>query len=340
MAINEILDDTRKKTSGSGKRNERNQHNESQDESYNDGREDSISSSLKGVIHHHEKAVEEVSHFFSTFQALDPARADDRNKRMMRKKILKFWKTAETTFQTIVNAGCHYDTSKYEELAGYIGDLEFEEQEECSQSTPGNAAASKDDGIRIPKVEVPQFEGDILEWTSFKALFNQMIGSKANLTNTQKMVYLMQNVKGEAHKIVTRLQICDGSYAQAWALLDDRYSSEHRITTYLTDKLMNLEHIKPNNANSLTNLLNVVNQCISGLINVGVDANHDSLSIFLHNIVADKIDKHTLAFYENKIVKSAIENENFKHVFEQQHVSEIGNKVNGDLNVYYWCGLL
>ena len=51
----------------------------------------------------------------------------------------------------------------------------------------------KTPGAKLPKLEVPTFDGDLLKWKSFWDQFHVSIHNRADLTNAEKMVYLQKD---------------------------------------------------------------------------------------------------------------------------------------------------
>ena len=50
-------------------------------------------------------------------------------------------------------------------------------------------------GAKLPKLEVPTFDGDILKWKSFWDQFSVSIHKRSDLTAAEKMVYLQNALK-------------------------------------------------------------------------------------------------------------------------------------------------
>ena len=49
-------------------------------------------------------------------------------------------------------------------------------------------------GVRLPKLDVPTFDGDVLHWAQFKI----SIRDQSHLSNAEKLVYLQQAVKNDS----------------------------------------------------------------------------------------------------------------------------------------------
>ena len=61
-------------------------------------------------------------------------------------------------------------------------------------------------GTQLPKIEVPTFDGNLLNWRFYWEQFECTIHSKTQLTNTDKLTYLRDALNdGPARHVVTRL---------------------------------------------------------------------------------------------------------------------------------------
>ena len=52
-------------------------------------------------------------------------------------------------------------------------------------------------GIKLPKINVPTFNGNLLNWNSFWQQFNVAIHSKVQFDDAEKLVYLRDALKDE-----------------------------------------------------------------------------------------------------------------------------------------------
>ena len=49
--------------------------------------------------------------------------------------------------------------------------------------------------MKLPKLDVPTFDGDLFNWCQFWEQFSVSVHEHKNLSNTEKLVYLQQAVK-------------------------------------------------------------------------------------------------------------------------------------------------
>ncbi len=52
------------------------------------------------------------------------------------------------------------------------------------------ATTSDGTGVRLPKLEVPTFDGNLIHWKQFWDQFAISVHNKTNISNAQKTVYL------------------------------------------------------------------------------------------------------------------------------------------------------
>lgn len=62
--------------------------------------------------------------------------------------------------------------------------------------TPTLATHSDPKGVKLPKLNVPLFDGNLLHWISFWEQFRISVHDRSTLTNAEKFVYLQQSLKG------------------------------------------------------------------------------------------------------------------------------------------------
>ena len=99
--------------------------------------------------------------------------------------------------------------------------------------TPARAAVPTDgdaSGVKLPKLEVPTFNGNILHWRSFWEQFSISVHSRSNLSAAEKLVYLQQALKGgPARSTIEGLSRSGDNYDEAVRRLKAKYDRPHQI---------------------------------------------------------------------------------------------------------------
>ena len=88
--------------------------------------------------------------------------------------------------------------------------------------TPSNTSSSNVD-VRLPRLELPTFSGDLTDWPTFSVRFKDTITIHDHLTESQKIQFLLNSLKGEARKIVSFFPPTAGSYDAMWDCLVEKY---------------------------------------------------------------------------------------------------------------------
>ncbi|KAG8189796.1 hypothetical protein JTE90_008107 [Oedothorax gibbosus] len=77
--------------------------------------------------------------------------------------------------------------------------------------------------LKLPEFNIPSFSGSSnLEWLSFRDLFSASVVKNQNLSDAQRLQYLVGSVKGDALRVIQSLPITDSNFQIAWDLLEER----------------------------------------------------------------------------------------------------------------------
>ena len=93
---------------------------------------------------------------------------------------------------------------------------------------------------RLPKLELPHFGGNPLEWTAFWDQFSAMVDDM-DMPDITKFVYLRSLLDGEAKATVEGLTLTGPHYKTAWDLLERRYGCKDRIIFSHIQELLTID---------------------------------------------------------------------------------------------------
>ncbi|KAJ8961485.1 hypothetical protein NQ318_014733 [Aromia moschata] len=71
----------------------------------------------------------------------------------------------------------------------------------------------------LPKISLPQFDGDYDKWQNFKDLFTNLVHDCANVSKIRKLYYLKSALRGEASRLIECLYASEQNYDKAWETL-------------------------------------------------------------------------------------------------------------------------
>ena len=97
------------------------------------------------------------------------------------------------------------------------------------QSTPSFSTHTTQNTSRLPKLSLPTFNGNPLQWQTFWGSFNAAVHSNSNLSGVEKFNYLRTQTSGEAAKAISGFPLTNTNYKQAIALLNERFGHSYKI---------------------------------------------------------------------------------------------------------------
>lgn len=107
---------------------------------------------------------------------------------------------------------------------------------------PENTISPMTAALPLPKVTIPKFDGNYLQWQQFHDLFKKMI-HESIIPIIHKMWYLKTNLHGEAERLIRHLSLTENNYATAWKMLQERYSNKKSALQHFYSKIVGL-HIR------------------------------------------------------------------------------------------------
>ena len=99
--------------------------------------------------------------------------------------------------------------------------MQSEQDEELSQHSISDAMRNSAN-IKLPKLNLPVFSGNYMEWTSFFDLFKGAVIDNSSLQGSQKLQYLKASVKGDAAKLLASIPVTDHNFDIAMNTLINR----------------------------------------------------------------------------------------------------------------------
>lgn len=105
----------------------------------------------------------------------------------------------------------------------------IEPREVVVNNEEGMQASVRNSQVKLSRIELPTFNGKYEDWHSFFDMFNSLIHSNREISDTQKFHYLRSSLKSDAAEIVSSLEISGSNYADAWTRLKERYDSKRLI---------------------------------------------------------------------------------------------------------------
>ncbi|XP_070517905.1 uncharacterized protein [Cardiocondyla obscurior] len=112
----------------------------------------------------------------------------------------------------------------------------------------GAGCASAHNNVRLPKLNLPLFNGKYEECVPFRNLFTTAVHNNGSLAKVEKLQYVRGTLSGEALDIIKALEVSDMNYDAAWNLLGERYNNERAIAYAHIKEIMYFPQLTKENA--------------------------------------------------------------------------------------------
>ena len=204
-------------------------------------------------------------------------------------EVINHMKSIEPTYQVLAQAELKLEQFKHSEysntaslpLGSSLGNV------------GGQRLSSPQAHCKLPKIGLPQFGGNPLDWQGFWDQFKVSIHDNTNINDIDKFNYLKGCLKGEAQATISGLTLSSENYTQAVDLLTDRFGNEQVFISAHMESLLKIDKIRSvNNIKGLRMLYTHVENCIRNLKALKLDtAGYGSLLIpILKDRLPDEIN--------------------------------------------------
>ena len=255
----------------------------------------------KGVV---TKRIKEVDDLIAAATPEEPVELAKltRLKLSLQEKLDTISKLDDEIFELIENEG---------ELVGEIDGADAFKQtiyatvlkidEQISLNTDASSAASRarvepppalatasSHAVRLPKLQLQSFDGDLTKWTTFWDAYESAIHSNVTLSDIDKFTYLRSLVNRSARDAIAGLTLSSANYHEAVSVLVKRFGNKQKIIAKHMDTLLNLEQVSSHNSiQALRHLYDQVESHVRSLKSLGVAA--DSYGNLLLPLLTKKL---------------------------------------------------
>ena len=142
--------------------------------------------------------------------------------------------------------------------------------------------------VKLPKLSIKKFNGDLTKWVTFWDSFDSSIHSNPSLSNVDKFNYLNSFLESTAAESIAGLTLTSANYEEAVATLKRRFGNTQLIVNKHMDALLNLPAVSSHHdIKGLRHLYDSVEAHVRGLRALGVTA--DSYGGLLTSILMNKL---------------------------------------------------
>lgn len=141
-----------------------------------------------------------------------------------------------------------------------------------SSSSTSSSSTTDTVGVKLPKLEVPTFDGNILNWQAFWQQFDVVVHRRSDLANSEKLAYLCHALKsGSAKFVIDGLSKSGENYAEAITCLESRFDKPRQIHQAHVQKILEIPNLKHGHGKELRRLHDTALQHLRALKAMGKD---------------------------------------------------------------------
>ena len=197
-------------------------------------------------------------------------------------------------------------------LTNFIKEKQGSAQE---KSTPKAEQSSKDySRVKLPRFEIKKFQGDPTCWKSFIESFDAAVDDNENLSDIEKMNFLVNHIEGEAENVVKGLMLSNDNYVIAKKMLEDRFGDPQVLISSHMKKLLSLDDVTDiGDVKKLRQLYDEVEIQVRSLSSLGMDAK--CYGAMLTPVLLNKIPYEFNLEISRKVGKAVWDIENILKLF-------------------------
>ncbi len=154
--------------------------------------------------------------------------------------------------------------------------------------------------VRLPDIKVPTFDGNLENYTDWRAIFEVMVWNNEALTPVQRLYFLKQAMVGSAKELLKDFRLEDAMANEAWAYVNEKYYNRRIIIASHFRRLLNLTAITMSN---LRESLDRVGAIIRGL--KVCDIAVEKMSPFISFIINQKLPEALRLDWENSYLDTS-----------------------------------
>ena len=152
--------------------------------------------------------------------------------------------------------------------------------------------------IRVPRMEVPFFNGDTKSFRSFENNWNTFV-EPAAIGKLEKFSFLKSRLTGKAELLLRPLMMSERNYDEAWRKLKKEFDNERENFDDEWETLIKLQRIRENRPEDLVSLKECITNVFSAIENMGLDPYEGPP--FAASTIIDKFDQYTRTKFDRQL---------------------------------------
>ena len=149
-----------------------------------------------------------------------------------------------------------------------------------------SASSTSTSEVKLPKISLPSFSGDVLQWESFWDVFSATV-HESDISSVTKFSYLKSSLTGEAAQAIQGLALTAANYDTAVDILKERYGRKERLIFTHINQLLSIVVPSKCTLSSLKTLNDTLKGHTRALENLGI--NSEQYGVILTPLVLSRL---------------------------------------------------
>lgn len=166
-------------------------------------------------------------------------------------------------------------------------------------ATGGNTATAAEAHVQMPKLPVPKFSGNCVDWPGYHDAFSSLVHSNERLNNIQKFHFLKESLPSGKDNDIRQIPLTDANYQVAWTTLVKRYNNPRLVFSNHMNTLYALPSLTKEKPDDIRFLISTVNVCVAAC--ESIKAPLKGGDEWLAHYLASKMPKETHTAWEHHL---------------------------------------
>ena len=166
-------------------------------------------------------------------------------------------------------------------------------------------AAHRVDKVKLPRLSLPHFSGDITKWATFWDSYESAVHKSDSLNDIDKFNYLRSLLERAAYDAISGLTLSAANYKEAIDILQKRFGNKQSIISKHMEILLNMEAVaSEHSVRGLRHLYDEVESHVRSLRSLGVTP--DSYGALLSPVLLSKLPPELRLIVSRKVSDSTL----------------------------------
>ena len=171
--------------------------------------------------------------------------------------------------------------------------------------------------VKLPKLSIKRFNGDMTRWVMFWDTFNSTIHTNPSLSRVDKFNYLVSLLESSAAEAIAGLSITAANYDEAISTLKKRFGNSQLIVNQHMEALLNVGTVSSHHdIKGLRKLNDTVESHVRGLRALGVPT--ESYGGLLTSVIISKLPPEIKLIVSREMTGETWDLERVMNVFERE----------------------